>query len=208
MLHASTQVLPEDLAKFQHMRNITVRVSDTAGGKQAGAIKSFKEAFGSKGFQEGWFKDYDWVIRLNPDVLFMDASWILDTMQNPSIDGIFQRCFFGCRINTDFFAVRPKAVDFARVDESDAEFRHAEFYRPENAEQHATQAFKNILASGRYAWLEGGTQNYERCKVIGSKSPVVHNHSLKKFCPDYLGQRLRQANDGWRTQHMEKCQEV
>ncbi len=69
VLHAPRQLLPDELAKFQQMRNTTVRVSDTTG-----AIKAFKEAFGSKGFQEGWFKDYDWVIRLNPDVLFMDDS--------------------------------------------------------------------------------------------------------------------------------------
>ena len=75
VLHAPRQLLPDELAKFQQMRNTTVRVSDTtAGGKEPGAIKAFKEAFGSKGFQEGWFKDYDWVIRLNPDVLFMDDS--------------------------------------------------------------------------------------------------------------------------------------
>ena len=187
--------MPDDLAKFQHMRNITVRVSDTATcGKEAGAIKSFKEGFGSKGFQEGWFKDYDWVIRLNPDVLFMDDSWILDTMQNTSIDGIFQRCSV-CRINTDFFAVRPKALDFARVDKSDARFHHHE-----NAEQHAFIAFKNILTAGRYSWLEGGSQAERACKITGRKSPVVHNHSLEDFCPDYLGQRRQQSNDDLRTQ--------
>ena len=190
ILHAPRQLLPDDLAKFQQMRNITVRVSDTkTRGKQAGAIKSFKEAFGSKGFQEGWFKDYDWVIRLNPDVLFMDDSWILDTMQNSSIDGIFERCV-GCLINTDFFAVRPKAVDFAIVEKS-----HGYYKGVENAEATAKQAFKNILASGRYAWLEGGIKSEGQCRVRGRKSPVVHNHSLKNFCPDYLGQRRQQAND-------------
>lgn len=196
VLHAPTKLLPDDLAKFQHMRHITVRVSDTVGKKQAGAIKSFKEGFGSKGFHQGWFKHYDWVIRLNPDVLFMDASWILHTMQNASIDGIFQRCLPGCRINTDFFAVRPQAVDFARVENST---------RP-NSELNAAGAFQNILAAGRYTWLPV-TQRGWACRVTGRKSPVVHNHSLRKFCPDYLGQRSQQANDDPGTFHwpMDRC---
>lgn len=193
VLHAPRQLLPDHLAKFQHMRHITVRLSNTTGRKQAGAVKSFKEGFGSKGFHQGWFKDYDWVIRLNPDVLFMEASWILHTMQNASIDGIFQRCLPGCRINTDFFAVRPKAVDFARVDKSTRR----------NAEANAAGAFANILAAGRYTWLPV-TQLRRVCKIQGRKSPVVHNHSLKDFCPDYLGQRSQQPNDGERTD-MERC---
>ena len=195
VLHAPRQLLPDDLAKFQHMRHITVRLSDTiTGGKQAGAIKSFKEAFGSKGFHQGWFKHYDWVIRLNPDVLLMDASWILHNMQNASIDGIFQRCLPLCRINTDFFAVRPKAVDFARVDKSTRL----------NAESNAAVAFENILAAGRYTWLPV-TEEWNICRIQGRKSPVVHNHSLKDFCPDYLGQRSQQVNnDGL----MERCYSV
>ena len=197
VLHAPRPLLPDDLAKFQHMRHITVRLSDTTGGKSAGAIKSFTEAFGSKGFHQGWFKNYDWVIRLNPDVLFMDAPWILHAMQKASIDGIFQICLPGCRINSDFFAVRPKAVDFARVDKS---IRR-------NAEANTAWVFKNILAAGRYTWLEGGLQHGGACRISGRKSPVVHNHSLKNFCPDYLGQRRHQAEQAYDDWHkdMKRC---
>ena len=76
-----------------------------------------------------------------------------------------------------------------------------------NHEHQVTEAFKNILAAGRYTWLEGGTQEIPAtCRVVGRTSPVVHNHSLVNFCPGYLGQRLQQAN-GLSIQHwpMEEC---
>jgi hypothetical protein len=57
------------------------------------------------GVSNGWFASYDWVIRINPDVLIRDSSWICDTMHRASIDGIFVPCNEK-QIHIDFFAVR------------------------------------------------------------------------------------------------------
>jgi hypothetical protein len=40
-----------------------------------------------------WFDDYDWVIRLNPDVLIRNDTWLISTMMNDSIDAIFHDCY-------------------------------------------------------------------------------------------------------------------
>jgi hypothetical protein len=63
-------------------------------------------------FQKGWFDDYDWVIRINPDVLIRNLTWLLQQLQNPNVEGIFHDSTprRGHQLHTDFFAVRPKAV--------------------------------------------------------------------------------------------------
>ena len=56
------------------------------------------------GFQEGWFSEYDWVIRINPDVLIRNSTWLIDAMmKNETNDGIFVKCT-PWKVHTDFFA--------------------------------------------------------------------------------------------------------
>ena len=45
----------------------------------------------------------------------MDDSWLRETMERDDVDGIFAQCV-GSKIHTDFFAVRPRAVDYKVVD--------------------------------------------------------------------------------------------
>jgi hypothetical protein len=101
-----------------------------------------KDGFGHKGVEEKWFDEYDWVIRLNPDVLILDDKWLLEIMRNSSIDGIFQDCTV-CLLHTDFFAVRPRAVNSILVDKS----------KNGNAELHATKsALVWICGTCRLSW--------------------------------------------------------
>jgi len=66
-----------------------------------------------------WFDGYDWVIRLNPDVLIRRDTWLLQQLHNTSVDGIFidwryhyrSGRFKGNRVFTDFFAFRPTAAN-------------------------------------------------------------------------------------------------
>jgi hypothetical protein len=68
-------------------------------------------------FQYGWFDNYDWVLRINPDVLIRNSTWIHQTMQDPTVEGIVVNChgeFYDKRkrqLHTDFFAVRPMAMN-------------------------------------------------------------------------------------------------
>jgi hypothetical protein len=62
---------------------------------------------------EGGYLDiYDWVIRLNPDVLIRNETWLLTALQNPDIDGIFAWCNMPTREfpAADVMALRRRAA--------------------------------------------------------------------------------------------------
>jgi hypothetical protein len=50
-------------------------------GYQDGAILAIREAF-----KNHWFDDYDWVIRLNPDVLIRSNSFLLEQINDMHIN--------------------------------------------------------------------------------------------------------------------------
>lgn len=171
VLYTTRNLTLEELSHFRQMRSITVKLFVNSG-FQSGAIQALKDGFGHKGVEEKWFDEYDWVIRLNPDVLILDDKWLLEIMRNSSIDGIFQDCTV-CLLHTDFFAVRPRAVNSILVDKS----------KNGNAELHATKSFENIVRSRRFVWVKGGfPEHYAICRIQGGRSPVLHHHQLDQFC--------------------------
>lgn len=140
---------------------------------QEGAMLSMRKAC-----ENGWFVGYDWVVRLNPDVIVRNDSWVLRQMRNESIDGIFARCNDRpiwaskgpMKVHTDFTVFRPRAL--APGSFSDA-------YT--NAEWQASRAFADTLRSGRYALLPSGP-HWNKCRVRGEASPVVHSHDTPRSC--------------------------
>ena len=98
-------------------------------GYQVGAILALVE-----GYKHGWFEDYDWVIRVNPDVLIRNDTFILASMAVDSVHGIFVDCHDklcptgrGCssrHVHTEIFAIRPRAISLdalLHVSETNAE---------------------------------------------------------------------------------------
>merc|ERR1719291_1625028 len=93
--------------------------------------------------QSRWFDGYDWVIRVNPDVLIVQDDYLIKNMLDSKVDGIFADCLDrantcdhtckGSLINTDFFAVRSSAMP---------EFHRKTF---NNAERQATATFQSIV---------------------------------------------------------------
>ena len=99
-------------------------------------------------FQEGWFSGYDWVIRINPDVLIRNSTWLLDAMQvlpgsnsnntssgNNTINNntvgnntvtsnkqfkhdLIYHLCTPRKIHTDFFAFRPAALSLSNSNDS------------------------------------------------------------------------------------------
>lgn len=70
----------------------------------------------ARGFVRGWFDDYDWLIRINPDVLIRNSTFLRTIMLQDDadhddnlIEGIFQPCTPE-KVHTDFFAVRPRVL--------------------------------------------------------------------------------------------------
>merc|ERR1719343_1122897 len=93
-------------------------------------------------FSNDWFQGYDWVIRINPDVIIYDEGRLFSFMDMPNMSGIFVACCWGnfhykkwqfkkdsCSLSSDFFAVRPDKLS------KDAWASYKTFG---NAEKHAT----------------------------------------------------------------------
>merc|ERR1719237_768947 len=80
-------------------------------GYHPGAMKAMDD-----GFQNGWFDGYDWLVRINPDVIIYDEIPMFSFMDRPDVSAVIAKCHYEWgenkkyywQINTDFFAVRPE----------------------------------------------------------------------------------------------------
>lgn len=156
-------------------------------GYQAGAIS----ALYNKRMQK-LFRTYDWIIRLNPDVIIYNVISIIDLMNNPSVYGIFgncnlrelsrvkqifpflpfnsypDKCISGCvhrRIMTDFTIFRGN-VSLAHVP------------RSINAEDDATLLFHKITRSYRDRWIY--PYNIDKSCRTRLYNTIVHEHSTSR----------------------------
>ena len=157
-------------------QNISVQIRQNIG-YQHGAILALEEALKNK-----WFNGYDWVIRLNPDVIIRNDTWIQKTMNDPNIDGIFVKCFDWSdprnktlKVHTDFSIFRPAALSLSNI-------LSPPYYRYLNAESVFREKVAPILESGRYKDLEGPEWSGRHCKVRGRNSPVLHEHDYLHLC--------------------------
>jgi len=57
-------------------QNLSYHVS-TNEGYHEGAIAAMSE-----GVKNGWFDNYDWIFRVNPDVIMQNDTWMIDTITN------------------------------------------------------------------------------------------------------------------------------
>mmetsp|Transcript_88988 Transcript_88988/g.235405 ORF Transcript_88988/g.235405 Transcript_88988/m.235405 type:complete len:156 (+) Transcript_88988:458-925(+) len=133
------------------------------------------------GFSSGWFRGYDWVIRINPDVVIYNDNLIWPLMQKAEHWSRFAACWTYCephsgctprQTHTDFFAVRPSRVPpnaFADWNMSEP-----------SAEVQATAAFKDIYAAKADVYLPRHYSSIH-CRVTGGG--VFHS---TQFCHDFL----------------------
>lgn len=150
-------------------------------GYQEGAILAFTEAI-----ENHWFDKYDWVIRVNPDVMIREDNFLLERFQDSRIHGVFVDCLdrdcpTGNRcadslIHTDFFAVRPNAISLSAVREM----------KQNNAEVMTTEMFSSIVQDGADAWVPGAGPQRGICRVVGKSSPVIHTHDFGAVHPACL----------------------
>ncbi len=155
------------------------------------------------GFQFGWFENYDWVIRINPDVLIRNSTWLLQTMLDRNVEGIFANCNgIHNRIHTDFFAVRPKSLRTYH-DDNDFPFSHMElepWSAPVNSSRkhyynHEGTAYKYffpMVEANKHRYLEDADDSNGRCRVRGDRSSVFHGHGSCRSDP-----LVCDALEGW-----------
>mmetsp|Transcript_90336 Transcript_90336/g.292385 ORF Transcript_90336/g.292385 Transcript_90336/m.292385 type:complete len:331 (-) Transcript_90336:198-1190(-) len=116
-------------------------------GYQQGALKSVDEAL-----QGGWFRGYEWVIRINPDVVIHDEQPLLRMMYNRQKAAVLANCGQSCpapcrrmKINTDFFAIRPERLSSTAF---------AGWSKAFNAEMYATGAgFGELIRTGQAMYV-------------------------------------------------------
>lgn len=150
-------------------------------GYQEGAVLAITQAV-----EKNWFDAYDWVIRVNPDVLIRDDSFLLELLMDPRIHGVFVDCLdrecptgrhcVDRMIHTDFFAIRPSAISPSAV-------RGA---RQDHAESMITDAFSSIVKDGADAWVPRSGPHRGYCKTSGESSPVIHTDDFDTMHPACL----------------------
>ena len=143
--------------------------------KQAGAKRALVDAV-----QKSWFHGYDWVLRLNPDVLVRDDTWISQQLKKPEIGAILVNCSDAkdpqC-LHTDFFIVRPQMIDQTALE------KHSSHRYAENHLYASLQSYLDFEHG--VAWLPHVQRRGTAARVLGQWAPVIHEHSFVKHCPDY-----------------------
>jgi len=129
--------------------------------------------------KSGWFDEYDWVFRMNPDVIIQDDKWMLDTITNDTEAALLyteckpQRPPMFKNVNTimtDFFALKPSALPRGHLGSP-------LFIR--NAEAYFTRQMQCIVEEGRHRHVPNAFPLImNACRVNGNAgdSPVVHFH--------------------------------
>jgi hypothetical protein len=193
ILYTSADPPPDVLDQMQ-FKSVTVRryVDPASGDNETGISEEAVKQMGAKRAmvdpflkENRWFDDYDWVIRLNPDVLIRRDAWIRQTMLNTSIDGIFVDYSKKRRkaVHSDFYAFRPSAAnDKVLIDN---------FHKRPTAETHLYSGFRDTIRRKRVAWLPGAKIRRESARVMGKESPVIHFHAYFKACPHYFNATYR-----------------
>jgi hypothetical protein len=133
---------------------------------------------------------YDWVIRLHPDVLVRNDTFLLQTMKDPFVEGIFNDCLDKhchkeqkCRrrrVHGDAILFRPSTL------------RKKSFFVPRkrrmtaNTERELSREFQTVVSKGADRWIPGTGLHGSVCRIghqqilkIGAMAPpIVHSHNL------------------------------
>ena len=124
----------------------------------------------------GWLRQYDWVLRLNPDVLVHDGSHLESAFRSLKWWAVLAFCnttaFTNCEVHTDAYAFRPSELD---------EQSHASWNSTGRYESFAcSSVFRRAIAESRVAWLTGNKLKY--CRLSGAGG-LVHHHRSLDSCP-------------------------
>lgn len=144
--------------------------------KQTGSHAALRDAV-----QFGWFGGYDWVIRVNPDVLIRDDSFI-SSMEDPSVLALLFPCSFhgdktnGFKAHTDFFVIKPQVLS----DEFPAALIRA------NAEMTFSRSLQaSVFAKNAHRWINMAHPAFRKSPICRAgygydfyDSPVIHEHVM------------------------------
>jgi len=126
-------------------------------GYQTGALKGVTEAF-----RNGWMANYEWMIRVNPDVVIWNEAPLVAAIQSSDKWGVFANCRESydpknLRLQSDFFAIRVKQV---------SKYGMAQIPLKGNAENHITVALQFML-DGTHEVLLVPQNDKTDCRMMG-----------------------------------------
>ena len=175
-LEVLTNFTRQEEVASQKSKRVAKLIQAKSTAKQWGANMAMSVAVSS-----GWFQPYDWIVRLNPDVLIRQSDFIVDHLDDSSVDAIVARCDFE-KIDTDFFAVRPQALQpnaFAQMYPGSMDKPVYEGMSLLNHEVTAKKNFLPILFAKRFLEVPNLARMKMNCRVRGDKAPVYHAHDSK-----------------------------
>lgn len=156
--------------------------------KQTGATRAMVDPFETNS-TTSWFEGYDWVLRMNPDVLIRRDEWLLQTMQNPQVDAIavdWRRNFRNKSpkaLHSDFFAFRPEAINGTALQRMyEAQMKSGKL----DAESHIYAGVEHLIEQERVAWLPNVKGNWRFARTDGPYCDIVHHHAILQACPNYF----------------------
>ena len=159
--------------------NVSLAWRHTNPGYQLGAIEAVLYAA-----RRSWFDAYDWIVRVNPDVIFISAKFLEAKLREAGTTAVLAQCDceipagrqlpgkgarrhpLACinpRVHTDFFAARPRSMD------------NKLWAGEPHAERAASKVFKRAVEStGAVVFYKGGPPFLCRVESHG----IEHTHSL------------------------------
>jgi len=126
-------------------------------GYQAGAVKAVAEAF-----RNPWMMGYEWMIRVNPDVVIWNEAPLVAAIQSSDKFGVFANCRQkydpkNLRLQSDFFALRINKV---------SRYGMSQLSLKGNAENHITWALQ-WMADGNHSVLLVPQNDKTDCRIAG-----------------------------------------
>jgi hypothetical protein len=139
----------------------------------------------------GMDRYYDWVIRLHPDVLVRNDTFLLQTMKDPSVEGIFNDCVDDAHCRNDQ-KCRKRRIHGDALLFRPGSLRKKAFFVPRkrrltaNAEMELSREFQTVVAKGADRWIPGTGLHGTVCRVGhrqilkagAAPPPIVHSHDI------------------------------
>lgn len=168
-----------------HRQNLTVHLfqnsiakdGDDRPVKQRGAMDALTAAV-----QHRWFDDYDWIIRLNPDVIIRNDTWMMDIISNEesAVSALLINCYgetkseASPKVHTDFFVLRPKELSLDSF----------QVLTSENAEFAFTNEIAHVWEDEeKVRWIPGASPLTTACRAGNGRpmneSDVIHYHMVR-----------------------------
>lgn len=155
-------------------------------GKQEGAIQAMYDATARR-----LFAGYDWVVRLNPDVIVLDPMELRGLFRNRGVDVVLSSCGIRKRYYDWKWVKKMTGVSMPRPDVCTSRCTHrlvmSDFYAFRGslnlsktpsagiAEDDVTELFKPFVAVGRDIWICSYSYVVSKCRIATSSVRHMHN---------------------------------